>query len=156
MMDGALLFTTKNEWKELKLARIFKGSKVVDIQANRSEIVENVYVSHLGSVNEFLPKLERHLVDYSNLVVVGDGARWIWKWCEDNYPGCVQILDFFHAKEKLVLFAKEHFGCVDKRSNWLYAKLELLRNNGVDRLIYLAHLELGMIRCSLDCTKVES
>lgn len=131
MIDGALLFTRSGEWKELKLARMFKGSKVIDIQKDRSEIVDTVYCSHLGSVNDFFPKLERHLVGYSHLVVVGDGAPWIWRWCEDNYPGCVQILDFFHAKEKLVLLANAHYNNQEKKKHWLENQLELLKNDGV-------------------------
>ena len=39
MMDGSMLFTRPKEWKELKLARLFKGSKVIDIQRNRKEIM---------------------------------------------------------------------------------------------------------------------
>ena len=100
MMDGCMLFTLPKDWKELKLARIFKGSKVIDIHKNRNEILDTVYCSHLGSVHDFFPKLERHLVNYKHLVVIADGAPWIWNWCEDNYPGCLQILDFFHAKER--------------------------------------------------------
>jgi len=131
MMDGAMLFTRPKEWKELKLARIFKGSKVVDIQKDRSEITDTVYCGHLGSVHEFFPKLERHIQGYQNLVVVGDGAPWIWNWSEDNYPGCVEILDFYHAKEKLVLLANAHFRDELKKKEWLSEQTEILRNNGV-------------------------
>jgi len=131
MMDGSMLFTRTGEWKELKLARIFKGSKVIDIQKNRKEIVDTVYCSHLGSVKEFFPKLERHLVNYKHLVIVADGAPWIWNWCEDNYPGCVQILDFYHAKEKLVLLANAHFKVPEKKKEWLSEQLRLLKNDGV-------------------------
>lgn len=131
MMDGAMLFIRPNEWKELKLARLFKGSKVIDIQGNRREIMDTVYCSHLGSIHEFFPKLERHLTRYKHLVVIGDGAPWIWNWCEDNYPGCVQILDFYHAKEKLVLLANAHFKKPDKKKIWMDQQLELLKGNGV-------------------------
>jgi hypothetical protein len=135
MMDGSMLFTRIGEWKELKLARVFKGSKVIDIQKNRSEIVDTVYCSHLGSVNEFFPKLERHLVKYQHLVVVADGAPWIWTWCEDNYPGCIQILDYFHAKEKLVLLANAHFKDPEKKKWWLDNQLEMLKDDGVQQVI---------------------
>ena len=93
--------------------------------------METVYCSHLGSVHDFFPKLERHLVKYKHLVVIADGAPWIWNWCEDNYPGCVQILDFYHAKEKLVLFGNAHFKDPDKKKKWLNQQLELLKENGV-------------------------
>jgi hypothetical protein len=135
MMDGSMLFTRESGWKELKLARVFNGSKVFDIQKGKSEIVDTVYCSHLGSIHDFFPKLERHITSYKHLVVVGDGASWIWKWCEDNYPGCVQILDFFHAKEKLVLLSIAHFRESEKKRYWLEEQLKLLRDDGIYKVI---------------------
>jgi hypothetical protein len=135
MMDGSMLFTRDDGWKELKLARVFNGSKVIDIQDNRNEIVESIYCSHLGGVKEFFPKLERYVQGYNHLVVVADGAKWIWNWCEDNYPGCVQILDFYHAKEKLVLLANTHFNHQDKKGKWLTAQLELLKDDQVVQVV---------------------
>lgn len=149
MMDGSMLFTRDSGWKELKLARVFHGSKVIDIQKGRSEIVDTVYCSHLGSIHEFFPKLERHLTSYKHLVVVGDGASWIWNWCEDNYPGCVQILDFYHAKEKLVLLGNAHFRDPEKRKNWLDAQVELLRDDGV----YTVIDNVSRLQCRNDVSK---
>ena len=34
-------------------------------------------------------------------VVLGDGARWIWKIADEMFPGAVRIVDLFHAKERL-------------------------------------------------------
>ena len=60
MVDGSMLFTDQ-KWKEIKLGRVFAESKVIPISDKRSEITESVHVSHMGSVHEFFPKLERHL-----------------------------------------------------------------------------------------------
>jgi hypothetical protein len=35
----------------------------------------------------------------SLVVVVGDGAPWIWHLAVEHFPGAVQILDLYHAKE---------------------------------------------------------
>ena len=94
----------------MKLARLFHESQNVDIQKNRNEIVKSVYVSHLGSVDEFCPKLERHLATIkTRKVFIADGAKWIWNWVEDNYPGSTQILDYYHAVEKIENIARLHF-----------------------------------------------
>lgn len=34
-------------------------------------------------------------------VVVGDGAEWIWNLADQHFPGAVQIVDLFHAREHL-------------------------------------------------------
>lgn len=137
MMDGAMIYTRDHEWKEMKLGSLFYNSQIVDIQTNRRQICDSVYVSHLGSVEEFFPKFERHLVPYQRKVIVGDGARWIWNWAEDNYPGATQILDYYHAKEKLVLFAKDHFKDDSQSKLWLEQQQDKLLNkeDGVHMVI---------------------
>lgn len=132
MLDGCLIFTRPDLWREVKLGRIFRGSNVVNIHEKRRMITDSVYVSHLGSVDKFLPKLERHLVTYPHKVIIGDGAKWIWNWVEDNYPGAIQILDFYHAKEKLVLFAKYQYLEESKRKNWVNQQCERLLNNELE------------------------
>ncbi len=135
MMDGSMLFTREDKWRELKLGRIFHSSQVIDIQKDRKEIVESIYVSHLGGVDEFFPKFERFLVPYKNKVILGDGAAWIWKWVENNYPNATQILDFYHAREKLVLFAKHQFFKNEERLDWIEKQANLLLDNKVEKVM---------------------
>ena len=135
MVDGSMLFTRPKEWKEIKLGRIFNQRKIVLINAKRNELVESIYVSHMGGVDKFFPKLERYLVDYKRKIVIGDGASWIWKWVESNYPGATEILDFYHAKEKLVLFANLQFKDDEKRKSWVKDKTEKLRQDLVEEVI---------------------
>jgi Uncharacterised protein family (UPF0236) len=135
MVDGSMVNTRDDKWRELKLGRIFHKSQVLDIQNNRREIMDSVYVSHLGSVNEFFPKFERHLVGYGNKVIIGDGAKWIWNWADDNYPGAIQILDFYHAKEKLVLFARHQYKKEEARLNWIKEQSQKLLDNRLEDVI---------------------
>jgi hypothetical protein len=136
MLDGSMVFTREDKWKENKLARVFHGSQNIDIQENRNEIVQSVYVSHLGSVNDFLPKLERHLnIVKTPKVFIADGAKWIWKWVEDNYPGSKQLLDYYHAVEKLEQLARQQFTDSDKKQSWLKKQKKLLLNDGVYEVI---------------------
>ena len=37
----------------------------------------------------------------AEVIVLADGARWIWSMVEDLLPHAVQILDFSHAKQYL-------------------------------------------------------
>jgi hypothetical protein len=34
-------------------------------------------------------------------VVMGDGSRWIWNIAEQHFPGAIQIVDLYHAREHL-------------------------------------------------------
>ena len=43
-------------------------------------------------------------------VVIGDGAPWIWNLAGEQFPGAIQIVDLFHAKEHLSDVAKAIYG----------------------------------------------
>ena len=135
MVDGSMVYTREEQWRELKLGRIFTQSQVVNIHQNRREIMNSVYVSHLGSVHDFFPKFERYLVGYKQKIIIGDGAKWIWNWADDNYPGALQVLDFYHAKEKLVLFARHQFADETVRSNWVKLQTDRLLNNQLENVL---------------------
>ena len=88
----------------------------------------------MGSIHDFFPKLERHLTGYKKSNN-WRGASWIWNWAEDNYPNAEQILDFYHAKEKLVLFANYQFSNKEKKEIWLNTQLDLLLKDSVEQVI---------------------
>lgn len=135
MVDGSMVQTRIEKWKEVKLGRIFSERARVEISDKRTEILESVYVSHMGGVDKFFPKLERHLIPYNKKVIIGDGAKWIWNWVEDNYPGSIQILDFFHAKEKLVELSKILIKSPEKRIEWQSIQCEFLLDDQVEIVI---------------------
>jgi hypothetical protein len=43
-------------------------------------------------------------------VILGDGALWIWNLASEHFPGAIQIVDRFHAKEHLGDAAKAIWG----------------------------------------------
>lgn len=43
-------------------------------------------------------------------VVLGDGAPWVWNLADEHFPGAIQIVDRFHAKQKLSDVARSIFG----------------------------------------------
>jgi hypothetical protein len=53
-------------------------------------------------------------------VVIGDGAEWIWNIAKDHFPGAVQIVDLFHARQHLWELARLLFPNDNKRRNqWI-------------------------------------
>jgi hypothetical protein len=43
-------------------------------------------------------------------VVLGDGAKWIWRLAARRFPGAVQIVDWYHAREHLWALAQLLYG----------------------------------------------
>ena len=40
-------------------------------------------------------------------VVIGDGAEWIWNLADQHFPGAIQIVDLYHAREHLWELARK-------------------------------------------------
>ena len=68
--------------------------------------------------------------DTEEVVVIADGAAWIWNLSDEYFPGAVEIVDYMHAKSHLYEVAKQVFGensresveaWVEKTEPFLYA-----------------------------------
>ena len=134
-VDGSMYFTKEEDWKEIKLGRIYKEDDLVRVSKGRCELQSSTYVAHLGCSKDFLPKMEYHIENIKNKVFIADGATWIWNWVEDTYPNCEQIVDFFHAKEHLCEFAKEYFKDKDQRKQWIDKQGLIMLNKGITPII---------------------
>ena len=52
-------------------------------------------------------------------MVIGDGALWIWNNGDELIPDAIQVVDLFHAKEKIASVAKAiHGGHSDLVKPW--------------------------------------
>lgn len=144
MLDGSMVFTRQGEWKEMKVARLFKAASLAQVQVNRKQIMQSLYVCHMGRHGKFLSKLEAYAEPYSNKVFVCDGAKWIWNWVEDCYPEAVQILDFYHALEKLAVYASFQYADEQQRSGWIEQQKQCLLAGGVEQLLVKLKQTVGV------------
>jgi hypothetical protein len=58
MMDGTMILTREEQWKEVKLGRVFSASDNVTISKDRGIILHSEYVAHLGGHEAFLQQME--------------------------------------------------------------------------------------------------
>ena len=49
-------------------------------------------------------------MDTEEVVVIGDGAAWIWNLADEHFPGATEIVDSMHAKTHLYDIAKQALG----------------------------------------------
>ena len=53
-------------------------------------------------------------------VVIGDGAEWIWNLADQHFPGAIQIVDLYHAREHLwALTRRLHPNDSCKQKAWM-------------------------------------
>ena len=123
MMDGVMT-PLRGRWAETKLGVItHKGGL-------------RRYVAHLGGP-EPLGRMLRTtaaamgIKKTEDIVVIGDGARWIWNQADDNFPGARQIVDWYHASQHLADAARQVFGEGAPRGHaWSSRLRDLLWNEG--------------------------
>ena len=135
MPDGSMVFTREEGWKEMKVGRIFQADSVVSIHPKRKQIMESLYVCHLGEHSDFTAKMEHYIERYTKMICIGDGAKWIWNWAEDSYPNMIKILDLYHALEKLGTFAAIQYTDPQAKVIWIEQQKELLLTDQVRQVI---------------------
>ena len=134
-LDGSMIFTREEGWKEIKLGRIYSEGSRVGIQPGRTEVTESLYVCTLGNHKSFLRKFEPYIEPYKQKVFIADGAKWIWNWVDDFYDDSVQILDFFHAIEKMGEYASLAYKDEQERHLWLEEIKERLKRDEIAEII---------------------
>jgi hypothetical protein len=128
-------------WKEMKLGLVFCDKDVIKQGDGSHTIIKKEYVSYLGSVIEFKAVLfaTAARAGYGKLkevVVVGDGAPWIWNMCEELFPDAVQILDFYHLSENTHNYAKALYPEDEvRRKKWVKQVLDLITEGKIEEAI---------------------
>jgi hypothetical protein len=70
------------------------------------------------------------------VVVMGDGALWIWNIAEKHFWGAIQIVDQYHALEHLAGAGKAVFGLLNPKSKqWFDAHRGELKNGDIKAVI---------------------
>jgi hypothetical protein len=66
------------------------------------------------------------------LVILGDGAHWIWNLAAAHFPEATQVVDLYHAREHLHELARLlEFMLGSHRAEWLAARLAELDNGDI-------------------------
>jgi len=69
-------------------------------------------------------------------VVLGDGAVWIWNLADQHFPGAVQIVDLYHARQHLWEVSAQLFPGQERgRQRWTARRLEQLDQGRIEALV---------------------
>jgi hypothetical protein len=105
-MDGVVAHMRDGGWNEIKTGCVYTtrtraSRKQPDAREVRAEMQS--YVAALQDADTFgwhlwAEAARRHVDAASEVVVVGDGAHWIWNLAALHFPEATQIVDWYHAK----------------------------------------------------------
>jgi len=91
--------------------------------------------------SEFATRVEREATRRgferaARRAVLGDGAKWIWNLASDHFPGAIQIVDRYHAKERLSKVAKSIYGAgSDLAEQWAHARYDELDAGDIEAVL---------------------
>ena len=74
------------------------------------------------------------------LVFICDGAVWIWNLIAQHFPNAIQIVDWYHAVDRLKRIAEEVFPILEERHDWLTQVTEDLWQGRVELVIEACRL----------------
>ena len=139
---------TGDVYREIKAGAVFRAQR----GPRRSELAPGVYVdtpapdslryvarrTAKGGFDWLLYQLARDggLSQAQQVVVLGDGAPWIWNLAAEHFPGAVQIVDLYHAKEHVWDVAHAVFGSgTAQASAWATQACSLLEEGQTEALV---------------------
>ena len=77
--------------------------------------------------------LRRGLDQAKRVIVLGDGAPWIWNIADEHFPGALQIVDLYHARQHVAELAKAVVGSGWK--SWAEARYRELDQGKLEILL---------------------
>ena len=136
-------------WQEVKVGSIGK-----DYPHQNATLVLKIrppslrYVASRSGVADFQHQLtalatqtgiyqDEKTIAEEEVVVIGDGAVWIWNLADEHFPGATEILDYMHAKTHLYDVAKQAFGEDDREAieTWVNATETPLYNGETSKVV---------------------
>lgn len=154
-MDGTQIFVVKSETegragrtpgqpahtRECKLGAVFTQTTVDENGRPVRDEGSTTYVGAMESAEKFGLRLyteawNRGWERAAVRVVMGDGSRWIWNIADQHFPGAIQIVDLYHAREHLWEIARKLYPADEvAQKRWLLRKLDWLDSGKIEKLV---------------------
>jgi len=81
----------------------------------------------------------RRFCEAQRMVVVADGAPWVWNITQELLPGAIQIVDRFHVKQTLHRTAQSIFGSTEQAKQWATARCAELDDGKLHAIVRALH-----------------
>jgi len=128
--------------REVKLACVFTQSTV---DADGYAVRDPSSTSYVGAIEPAAAfalrvkaeAVRRGLHQATQVVVLGDGAPWIWTLATAQFPAAVHIVDLHHAREHLAGLGKLVYGAETVAAKyWIAARFDDLDDGAVDAVLH--------------------
>ena len=135
--DGTMA-PTLDAWREVKIGALFHarpgsdGKPVRGITRYFGDLID----AETFGWRWYADAVAMGLEQARRVIVIGDGAAWIWNLADIHFPGAIQIVDWYHAIERLWTVANACFGEGESEAcAWVETCKKLLRASRVESVI---------------------
>lgn len=128
-------------WHWVYTATCFRLDQRVTTQSERKLILSRGYVATRDGIEEFRQQLWAEALRHGaaqaeKVLVIADGAAWIWNLVKDRFDGAEQRLDYYHASEHLWAVANElHGKGTAEAKQWIKPLLKQLNEGEALKMI---------------------
>jgi hypothetical protein len=127
--------------REVKLGCVFTQTAVDEQGRPVRDEAATTYVGAIETAPEFGWRIygeaeRRGLRRAAQVIIIGDGAPWVWGLAAEHFPGAIEIVDLYHARAHLTDLSKLVYGVASaKAKEWSTARLAQLDEGEVESLL---------------------
>jgi hypothetical protein len=127
--------------REVKLGCVFTQTELDKEGHPVRDEASTSYVGAIETAPEFGWRIygeaeRRGLRRAAQLIIIGDGAPWVWGIAAEHFPGAIEIVDLYHAREHLTHLSHLVYGVGSaKAKQWTTTRLAQLDEGAVESLL---------------------
>ena len=127
--------------REVKLGCVFTQTKTDKEGRPVRDENSTTYAGAIEAAEEFGRRMyteawERGWSRATKKVIIADGAVWIWNIADREFPGAVQVVDLYHAREHIWELAGKLFATDERqRKRWAARMQKLLDAGKIESLV---------------------
>ena len=128
--------------REAKLGCVFTQTKWDKEGYAIRDPDSTTYVGAIETAEEFgkriyLEAWKRGWSRTEKKVVLGDGAEWIWNIADQHFPGAIQIVDLYHARQHLWELARKLYPNQEaEQRRWMMIHQDMLDEGRIENLVH--------------------
>jgi hypothetical protein len=138
--DGVMIHLRQEGWKEVKVMSVSALSQEADpaTESRKPKLVQHSYCAGLWNVATFTPyywaeAYRRGVERAKTTLCINDGATWIWNMAFQCFAKRIEILDWWHASQRLWDMALHHLSA-QEATLWVHARQAEMASSQLRRL----------------------
>jgi len=148
--------------REVKLGCVFTQTTTDENDRPVRDEASTTYTAAIEDAGEFGRRIyteawERGWNRAHKKVLIADGAEWIWNIAHQHFPGAIQIVDLYHARQHLWELARSLYPNEEKaQKRWMLRQQAKLDSGKIETLVqYLRLLDTSSLELA-DKIRLES